>query len=69
MDPATDIDPFSYNAIATTASRYNSTVFMGIIVDTSASKKSIGGYGQFEALQAADPSIRLDTSTKGQVNV
>jgi hypothetical protein len=50
MDPATDIDPFSYNTIATTASRYNSTVFMGIIVDTSASKKSIGGYGQFEAL-------------------
>ena len=42
---------------------------MGIMVDTGASKKSTGGYGQFEALQAADPSIRLDTSTKGQVNI
>jgi hypothetical protein len=50
MDPATDIDPFSYNAIATTALRYNSTVFMGIMADTGASKKYTGGYGQFEAL-------------------
>ena len=45
IDPAIDIDLFSYNTIATTASRYNSTVFMGIIVDTGVSKKSTGGYG------------------------
>jgi len=50
IDPATDIDLFSYNTIVTTASRYSSTVFIGIIVDTSASKKSISGYGQFKAL-------------------
>jgi hypothetical protein len=44
MGLATDINLFSYNAIATTDSRYNSTIFMGIIVDTSALKKSTGGY-------------------------
>jgi hypothetical protein len=50
IDPAIDTDLFSYNIIATTALYYNSTIFIGIIVDTNASKKSIGGYGQFEAL-------------------
>ena len=60
-------DPFSYTA--TTGSRYTSTVFMGIIIDTAASKKSTGGYGQFQALQKSDPTVSLDTSTRGQVKV
>ena len=45
MEPTTETDPFSYNT--TTALRYTSTVFMGIIIDTSALKKSTADYGQF----------------------
>jgi hypothetical protein len=60
-------DPFSYTA--TTTSRYTSTVFMGIIIDTAVSKKSTGGYGQFKALQKSDPTVSLNTLTRGQVKV
>jgi len=42
-EPTTETDPFNYNTI-TAVSRYTSTVFMGIIIDTSALKKSIAGY-------------------------
>jgi len=44
MEPTTETDPFNYNTI-TAVSRYTSTVFMGIIIDTSALKKSMAGYG------------------------
>jgi hypothetical protein len=44
-DPATEADPFVYSTTA--KSRYTSTVFVGIMVDTGASKKSTAGYGQF----------------------
>jgi hypothetical protein len=46
-------------------------VFLSIVVDTGASKKSTAGYGQFQALQQSNPAIELelDTSTKGQVTV
>jgi len=37
----TDIDPFAYN----TTSRYTSTKFMGVMIDTRASKRSIVGCG------------------------
>jgi len=43
-EPTMETDPFNYN-ITTAASRYTSTVFMGIIIDTSALKKSMAGYG------------------------
>jgi len=43
-EPTTETDPFNYN-ITTAALRYTSTVFMGIITNTSALKKSIAGYG------------------------
>jgi len=46
MEPTTETDPFNYNTITTT-SRYTSTVFIGIMIDTSALKKSTAGYGQF----------------------
>jgi len=49
MEPTTETDPFNYNTI-TAVSRYTSTVFMGIIIDISTSKKSIASYGQFQAL-------------------
>jgi len=49
MEPTTETNPFNYN-ITTAVSRYTSTVFMGIIINTSALKKSTAGYGQFQAL-------------------
>jgi hypothetical protein len=64
---ATEIDPFAYSTTAT--SRYTSTVFIGIMINTGALRKSTAGYSQFQALQKADQSVRLDTSTKGQVNI
>jgi hypothetical protein len=44
-------------------------VFLGIVVDTGASKKSTAGYSQFRALQQLNLAVELDTSTKGQVIV
>jgi len=46
IEPTTETNPFNYNT-TTAASRYTSTVFIGIIIDTSALKKSIAGYRQF----------------------
>jgi len=45
-EPTTETNPFNYNTI-TTALRYTSTVFIGIIIDTSTLKKSMAGYRQF----------------------
>src|SRR5882757_3466504 len=42
-EPTTETDPFNYNTI-TAALRYTSIVFIGIIINTSALKKSIAGY-------------------------
>lgn len=67
LTTGTETDPFAYNSEAT--SRYTSTVFMGIMIDTGVSRRLTAGYGQFKALQKADPTVKLDTSTKGQVNV
>jgi hypothetical protein len=47
-DPTTEADPFVYSTTA--KSRYTSTVFVGIMVDTGVSKKSTAGYRQFQAL-------------------
>jgi len=46
IEPTTETDPFNYNT-TTAALCYTSTVFMGIMIDISALKKSIAGYGQF----------------------
>jgi len=43
MEPTTETDPFNYN-ITTAVLRYTSTVFMGIIIDIGALKKSMAGY-------------------------
>jgi len=45
-EPTTETDLFNYNTI-TTVLRYTSTVFIGIIINTSALKKSMAGYRQF----------------------
>lgn len=62
-----DVDPFMYTA--KTTSRYTSTVFMGLMVDTGASRRSTAGYNQFQALQKLDRTVQLDTTTKGMANV
>jgi hypothetical protein len=41
--PTLAIDPFIY-ILNTSSSRYTSDVFLGIIIDTRASKKSTAGY-------------------------
>jgi hypothetical protein len=43
IEPTTETNPFNYNTITTTL-RYTSTVFIGIIINTSALKKSTAGY-------------------------
>jgi len=43
IKPTMETNLFNYNT-TTTALRYTSTVFMGIIIDTSALKKSIASY-------------------------
>jgi len=43
-EPTTEINLFNYNT-TTAALRYTFTVFMGIIINTSALKKSMAGYG------------------------
>ena len=45
INPVITTDPFVYSM--TVKSRYTSIVFMGIIIDTSVSKKSTAGYRQF----------------------
>jgi len=49
MEPTTETDPFNYN-ITIAALRYTSIVFMGITINTSALKKFMAGYKQFQAL-------------------
>ena len=51
--PTTETDPFNYNTTTTTL-YYTSMVFIGIIINTGALKKSTAGYRQFQALQNAD---------------
>jgi len=46
IEPTMETNPFNYNT-TTTASRYTSTVFIGIIINTSTLKKSMAGYKQF----------------------
>lgn len=50
-------------------SRYGTDHFYGIIIDTGASKYSTAGFAQFQAPQNIDNTIKLDSTTKGKVNV
>ena len=60
----TDIDPFIYNI----TSRYTSIKFIGIIINTKASKRSIAGYSQFFTLQKIN-KVQLNESIRGTVSV
>jgi len=44
IEPTTETNPFNYN-ITTAVLRYTSTVFIGIIINISALKKSTASYG------------------------
>jgi len=46
-EPYTETNLFAYNTAITIALWYTLTVFMGIMIDTGASRKSTAGYGQF----------------------
>jgi len=46
-EPYTETDPFAYSTAITIAPRYTLTVFMGIMINIGASRKSMAGYGQF----------------------
>ena len=54
-------DPFTYNMTL----YYTSIKFIGVIIDTRASKYYMAGYGQFLTFQRLDISIQLDTSIQG----
>jgi transposase InsO family protein len=56
-----------FNAVGT--SRYDSTQFRGIIIDTGAAGHSTAGFEQFTALQRIDNTVKLDTTNKGSVSV
>jgi len=45
-EPTIETNPFNYNT-TTAVLRYTSTVFMGIMINTSALKKSMASYRQF----------------------
>ena len=62
-----DNDLFTYTSV--TILRYTSTKFIGVIIDTGASQRSIAGYGQYLALKHNIPIVHLNESTKGTVNV
>ena len=60
----TNTDLFMYNITL----HYTFTKFMGIIINTKASKHSIVGYSQFLTLQKID-KVQLNKSIKGTVSV
>jgi len=47
IEPYTETDLFTYNTATTIALQYTLTVFMGIIIDIGALRKSTASYGQF----------------------
>ena len=55
----TNTDLFVYNMTL----YYTSTKFIGVIIDTKASKHFTAGHGQFLAFQRLNTGIQLDTTT------
>ena len=64
----TDQNPFTYN-ITTSTSRYTTDKFIGIMIDTGASKRFTAGYGQFLAFQRLNTNAQLNTTIQGIVNI
>jgi len=44
IEPYIETNPFAYSMAITIAPQYTSTVFMGIIINIGASRKSMAGY-------------------------
>ncbi|CAD6501641.1 BgTH12-01891 [Blumeria graminis f. sp. triticale] len=64
---SSEADPFAYT---TSPLCYTSETFMGIMIDTGASKRSTAGYGQYNALQKLNNNVlNLNKLDKGLVNV
>ena len=57
-------DPFSYF----TGKRFNADVFHRIVIDTGASRRLTGGFGQYLAYKKTHP-VKLNTTKAGMVNV
>lgn len=57
---------YIYNTV--TESRYDSTKFKGILVDSGAVARSTEGLDQLQTLQRLDDSVKLDHSTIGSAN-
>jgi len=47
IEPYMETNLFAYNTATTIALQYTLTVFIGIIINTGALRKSIAGYSQF----------------------
>ena len=67
--PNDEIDNIVDIFAALSPSRYNSTEFFGIVIDTGASEHSTAGFEQFQALQRLDESVTLDKSAHGTVKI
>jgi len=50
IEPYIETDLFAYSTAITTAPQYILTVFIGIMIDIGALRKSMAGYSQFQAL-------------------
>lgn len=61
--PPPDAAPYAFNS--STASRYDSSEFKGLLIDSGAAIWSTGGIGQLRALQRIDNSVIMNTATAG----
>jgi hypothetical protein len=59
------VDSFASEAL----SRYDSSQFYGIVIDTGAAKRSTAGISQFQAFQRLSPAVSLNESSRGKVTV
>ena len=62
----TDSAPYVFNS--STDLRYNDAEFKGLLIDSGASTRSIGGIGPIKVLQQLDTSVQLDKDTAGLAN-
>ena len=66
---AGEVSEDAYTFTTSGTSRYDSRCFYRVVIDTGASRYSIAGLEQFQALQRINKSVILNDTTKGQVIV
>ena len=64
---AREVSEDAYTFITSGTSRYDSRCFYRVVINTGASRYSIAGLEQFQALQRTNKSVILNDTTKGQV--